>query len=129
MPAIRRLLILILVIGLHGTLSLGAAELVSQQEMRSALRAAASQRSTDIETIDAVLVSPAVREEAKRLGANVNDLRTALPTLNDAELRDLAARAEALKSDPTAGLSSDANDLLVIFLIVAIVILVLKAVD
>jgi hypothetical protein len=53
----------------------------------------------------------------------------ALATLSDAELRDLAVRARALEQDPAAGLSSDVNQLLIIFLIVAIVILVLQAVD
>jgi hypothetical protein len=52
-----------------------------------------------------------------------------LAALSDTELRDLAARAQALEQDPVAGLSSDVNQLLIIFLIVAIVILVLQAVD
>jgi hypothetical protein len=38
-------------------------------------------------------------------------------------------RAQALNADPVAGLDQDIRTLLVIFLIVAIVILVLQAVD
>ena len=41
----------------------------------------------------------------------------------------LPSWAEALQSDPVAGLDDDIKTLLIIFLIVAIVILVLQAVD
>ena len=56
-------------------------------------------------------------------------MRAAAATLSDAELAELAARAAALQSDPIAALDSDIVMLLKIFLIVAIVILVLQAVD
>jgi hypothetical protein len=64
------------------------------------------------------------------VGADLDAVRRAAPLLSDAELRDLAARAAALQADPAAGVSN--NDLrwaLYIFIIVAIVILVLQAVD
>ncbi|MBN2370429.1 MAG: PA2779 family protein [Vicinamibacteria bacterium] len=129
MPAIQRLLMLTTVFGLCGVFPVEAAELVSQQEVRSALRAAASQRSSDIDAVSALLASQSARDAASRLGVDANVIRTALTALSDTELRDLAARAEMLESDPTAGLSRDVEDMVVIFLIVAIVILVLKAVD
>ena len=66
---------------------------------------------------------------AATVGADLDKLRMAVPTLGDDELRDLAARAAALDSDPAAGLDSDIRMLLLIFLVVAIVILVLQAVD
>jgi len=64
------------------------------------------------------------------VGANLEDLRGATAALSDADLRDLATRAAALQADPVAGVSdNDIRWLLYIFLIVAIVILVIKAVD
>jgi hypothetical protein len=64
------------------------------------------------------------------VGADVDALRRAAPTLTDAELREVAARAAALDQDPVAGVSDhDIRWLLYIFLIVAIVILVIQAVD
>jgi hypothetical protein len=56
-------------------------------------------------------------------------LQSGLAALSSTELRQLAERAAALRGDPAAGLSSDVNTLLIIFLVVAIVILVLQAVD
>jgi len=67
---------------------------------------------------------------ARALGADLDGVRRAAPLLTDAELRDLATRSASPQADPAAGVSD--NDLrwaLYIFLIVAIVILVIKAVD
>jgi hypothetical protein len=56
-------------------------------------------------------------------------VRAAVPTLTDGELRDLAARAAAVQSDPAAGhLDPWVNDVLIVVLIVGIVLLVLNAV-
>jgi hypothetical protein len=76
-----------------------------------------------------VLSAPEAAAAAAAAGTSVAELRGALSTLSDGELRDLAARASALSSDPVAGLDPDVKQLLVIFLIVAIVILVFQAVD
>ena len=62
------------------------------------------------------------------MGVDLPTLKGAAASLSGDELRDLAARASALGTDPAAGLSRDVDQLLVVFLIVAIVILVIKAV-
>ena len=56
-------------------------------------------------------------------------MRAAVDTLDDRDLADLATRARTLRLDPRAGIDKDIHDLLVLFLIIAIVILVLQAVD
>jgi hypothetical protein len=107
----------------------GAAQHVTTPDAaRAALVEATAQRSADLATLEGVLSSPAAARVAEQ-GIDVGAARRALATLSDAEVRDLAARARALESDPASGLSKDANDLLVIFLVVAIVILVLQAID
>ncbi len=118
-----------------GSLAAGSAtaaqtqtHVVSTENARTALVQANVQRTADLAKLDALLSSPAATTAARK-GLDVAAARQALPTLSNAELRDLAMRAQALERDPASGLSKDANDLLVIFLIVAIVILVLQAID
>jgi hypothetical protein len=103
--------------------------LVSPEAARERLLDAAAGRDRSLATLDAALSTPQAAQAAARLGADTRELRAALPTLSDAEVADLAARAEALQADPVAGLDEDIRTLLIIFLIVAIVILVLQAVD
>jgi phage-related tail protein len=95
-------------------------------ETRVAERAA--ERERNLATVSAVLDSEAAAKAAAIFGADVSRIRAGLSYLGDAELRDLAARASRLQQDPVAGLSHDVNELLIIFLIVAIVVVVLKAV-
>ena len=111
-----------------GSVAAAQTHVVSTESARTALVQADAQRIADLTKLDALLSSPAATAAARR-GVDVVAARQALPTLSDAELRDLAQRAQALERDPASGLSKDANDLLVIFLIVAIVILVLQAID
>ena len=103
--------------------------LVSPQAARAQVLDAAAERAQSLATLDATLSSPEAVKAAAAVGADTAQLRAALPTLSDAEIADLAARANALQADPVAGLDSDIRTLLVIFLIIAIVILVLQAVD
>ena len=92
------------------------------------LEAAAARRGHQAQ-IERTLASPQASAAAAAVGADLDQVRTALATFSDAELADLAARSAALDADPVAALDSDIKLLLMIFLIVAIVILVLQAVD
>jgi hypothetical protein len=103
--------------------------LVTPEAARDRVLDAAAQREQSLGALDSVLSTPAAAGAAASMGADASRLRAALPTLSDAEIADLATRANALQADPVAGLDSDIRTLLVIFLIVAIVILVLQAVD
>ena len=102
---------------------------VAPEAAQARLADAAAQRAHQLAAVDAVLASPEAQAAASALGQDAQRLRAAVPALGDSELRDLAARAEALQADPVAGLDNDIRQLLIIFLIVAIVILVLQAVD
>lgn len=103
--------------------------LVSREAARERVISASAERAAGLAAVDGVLQSPEAVKAAAAVGADVAQLRAALPTLSDSEVADLAARANALGTDPVAALDSDIRTLLVIFLIVAIVILVLQAVD
>ena len=104
--------------------------LVTTDAALARLAEAEAARQGNLALVDRALSSPEAASAARAVGADLDDVRRAVPTLTDAELRDVAARAAALQADPVAGVSD--NDLrwaLYIFLIVAIVILVIKAVD
>lgn len=103
--------------------------LVSPAAADARLTEAAAQRHQDEATLATLLARPAAAQAAASVGADLETVRAAVPTLSDSELRDLARRAEALRSNPAAGLDHDVEQLLVVFLIVAIVILVIQAVD
>jgi hypothetical protein len=104
--------------------------LVDARAAWARLQEAETARQDDLIVVDRALSSPEAQRAARAVGADIGGLRRAAATLEDAELRDLAARASALEADPAAGVSdNDLRWLLYIFLIVAIVILVLQAVD
>jgi len=121
-------------------MAFGAASLLSQTalaqdhvvgsaELSARLTAAEAARQADRATVDRFLASPEARAAAAAVGADATRLRSGVATLADAELAELALRVDALQGDPVAGLDDDIKTLLIIFLIVAIVILVLQAVD
>ena len=103
--------------------------LASQAEASQRLAAAAQAGAAERASLARVLATQDAERTARQLGVDIRDVRGAAATLTEAEARELAERASALRSDPGAGLSHDVDHLLVVFLIVAIVILVLKAVD
>lgn len=109
--------------------ALASDHLASPETVQGRLSGASSARAADLSRVEDALSSPQAARAAATLGLDVRHVRSAAATLGDAELRDLAARAAALDRDPRSGLSHDVDQLLVIFLIVAIVVLVIKAVD
>jgi hypothetical protein len=103
--------------------------LVSTDAASARLAEAAARRDRQIGVLDRALSSSQAASMASTLGTDIGRVRAALPALSDAELQDLSARAAALDTDPVAGLDDDIRTLLIIFLVAAIVILVLQAVD
>ncbi len=106
-----------------------AAELVSRAEADARLAQAFESRSANAADVRALLATPSAIEAARRVGVEPGRVRAAVDTLDDRDLADLATRARTLRLDPRAGIDKDIHDLLVLFLIIAIVILVLQAVD
>jgi hypothetical protein len=90
---------------------------------------ASEARGADLARLESALSTPQAARTAASVGVDIRQVRNAAATLTDAELHDLAARTSVLDVDPASGLTHDVDELLVIFLIVAIVILVIKAVD
>jgi hypothetical protein len=102
---------------------------VGSSDLSARLSAAETARQADRDTVDRFLATPEAQAAASAVGADAARLRAGVATLGDSELAELALRVGAVQGDPVAGLDNDIRTLLIIFLIVAIVILVLQAVD
>jgi hypothetical protein len=102
---------------------------VTPQDLSARLRAAETARQRSLGAVDRFLASSEAMSAASRVHADLGRVRAGLAALSDAELAEMAARVDALQANPVAGLDDDIRTLLIIFLIVAIVILVLQAVD
>jgi hypothetical protein len=129
MRRVCRLLVASALVALSGTVTFASDHLASPDAVQGRLLAASEARGADLASVDEVLSSPRAGRAAAAVGVDIARVRAAATTLSDAELRDLATRASAIGQDPRSGLSHDVDELLVIFLIVAIVILVIKAID
>ena len=103
--------------------------LLRRDTAQARLAAAAAERRHELDAVDRLLATPEAGRAASSVGVDIAAVRATVPSLSDAELADLSARAAALEADPVAGLDHDIKLLLEIFLIVAIVILVLRAID
>lgn len=128
----RALFVLALAAGLTAAGDVLAQDhLAAPEAIRERLASAAEARVRDQQAVEAALARPEAAQAARLTGTDLGVLRSVVPTLGDAELADLAERARALEQDPVAGriMDDDIRLLLLIFLILAIVILVLKAVD
>jgi hypothetical protein len=102
--------------------------LVTPQKLQDALAARGARRQRDLAEVDRLLSSETANRLASQAGHDLGRLREALPVLQDAELHDLAMRASRLETDPTAGLTHDVEELLIIFLIVGLLIIIIKSV-
>ena len=102
--------------------------LVSRGAVNQRLADVATERAHNLASVDGVLASPRAGKAAAIAGVDLGRVRTSLPRLSDADLRDLSQRAAALQSDPVAGHYGDAEDALVFVIVIAAAALVLIAV-
>lgn len=77
--------------------------LVTPADVQARFAEADAERAGDIHVVLAALSRPAAAEAAAIVGVDLARIRGRLPALTDQELRDVAARAEALTVDPVAG--------------------------
>ncbi len=126
---IRLMLVLSMLTAAVVPQALAQEHLVNPATVADRLSEHQAQRDSDIAAVRQVLATPQAADAMKTLGANPAEVNAGVAALSSSELQDLASRARALNVDPVAGLSRDVNTLLVVFLIVAIVILVIAAVD
>ena len=105
----RRILVALAAAAVLTAVHVGAEELatasnhlVTPDVAQARLTEANAERARDLATVDSFLLSPNGAAAMKVVGVSQDRVRGALPTLSDAELQDVAARAAALQSDPVA---------------------------
>lgn len=104
----------------------GAEHLVPPAQIAKRLIDSGQRRAADLESVDAALALPQVAGVAAAVGLDVETLRKAVPRLDDAELHQLAVRAEQLRTDPVAGspiVPTFTTEMIVVFFVVVIAVL------
>ena len=121
-----RSLLLVLSLLLCGVPAGASEHLATPDAVKARIQGAQAARQEDIASLDTFLSSEAGGRAAARAGQDPSRLREAIASLSDQELHDLALRTARLKTDPAAGLTHDVEELLIIFLIVALVVIIIK---
>ena len=107
--------------------SLRAQHVVSPTDIQKELVNATEARTRSREKVSELFSSKAAEKALKGAGINPGQVKTAVATLSDAELAQLAARSDKLRGDFAAGRLSD-RDLLLIIVAIAVIILIIVAV-
>jgi hypothetical protein len=97
--------------------------LVSPAQLQQQVQSVSAQRQTNIDTLTQFLSTPAAVGKMKSEHIDPSQVKNAIPSLSDAELADLSARAVKAQQQFAAGAMSN-NDLLIIILILVVVILI-----
>jgi hypothetical protein len=107
----RRILVALAAAAVLSAVQVGATErlatpgthLVTPDVAQARLLEAGAERERNLATVEAFLASPEGHAGLGAAGVTEALVRGSLPTLSDAELQDVAARAAALQTDPVAG--------------------------
>jgi hypothetical protein len=104
-----------------------ASHLVSASELQQAVVKASTERQQNRSEVERFLSSEQAQNALKSAHMNPEQVKTAVSTLNDAELAQLATRAHKAQADFAAGTLSD-RDLIIIIVAIAALILIIVAV-
>jgi tyrosyl-tRNA synthetase len=108
-------------------LAQAAEHVVSSSELRKAAVDASRVRQQNLETLKQFFSSERAQRALKAAHTDPEQVKTAVASLSDAELAQLASRAEKAQADFAAGHLSD-RDLIIILVIIAGLILIIVAV-
>jgi hypothetical protein len=90
-------------VGAEERLATPGSHLVTAEAAQARLLEASAERAQNLATVEGFLASPEGQAGLGAVGVTEARVRGSLPTLSDAELQDVAARAAALQTDPVAG--------------------------
>jgi hypothetical protein len=97
---------------------------VSPSEIQKAAVAATRGRQQNVETVTQFLSSPQAKQALRSAHLNPTQVKTAVSTLSDQEVAQLASRADKAQADFAAGDLSNRDLLLIILGIVALVLII-----
>ena len=106
---------------------LAQTHVVSPADLQKELISATQQRELNVEKVRQFLSSETAQKALKTAHMNPEQVKTGVASLSDAELAQLASRAEKAQADFVAGTLSD-RDLLLIILGIAALVLIIIAV-
>jgi hypothetical protein len=106
---------------------LAQAHVVSPSDLQREVLAATQARQHNLQSVQQFLSSEVAQKALKSARMDPAQVKTAVSTLTDAELAQLASRAEKAQADFAAGTLSD-RDLIIIILCVAALVLIIVAV-
>ena len=100
---------------------------VTPADLQKEVVAASQARQRNLEAVQQFLSTPAAEKAMKSAQVDPQQVRTAVSTLSDQELAQLAVRADKAQADFAAGNITD-HDLLIILVAVLALILIIVAV-
>jgi len=107
--------------------SLRAQHVIPPTDIHKELVNATEVRTKNREKVNELFSSKAAQDALKGAGVDPGRVKTAVATLSDAELAQLAARSDRLREDFAAGKISN-RDLLIIIAVIAVIILIVVVV-
>ena len=106
---------------------LAQTHVVSPADLQKELISATQRRELNVEKVRQFLSSEMAQKVLKTAHMNPEQVKTGVASLSDAELAQLASRAEKAQADFVAGTLSN-RDLLIIILAIAALVLIIVAV-
>lgn len=106
---------------------LAQSHVVSPADLQQQTVAASQVRQHNMETVQHLLSSVTAEKAMKSAKMDPQQVKTAISTLNDQDLAQLAARADKAQADFAAGTLSE-RDLILIILAIAVLVLIIVAV-
>jgi hypothetical protein len=106
---------------------LAQSHVVSPSEIQNQMVTATQERQHHADAVRQFLSSPKAEKALKSARIDPEQVKTAVSTLSDAELAQLASRAEKAQAEFAAGTLSD-RDLILIILAIAVLVLLIVAI-
>ena len=96
--------------------------LVTAQQLQQQLQTSTEKRQKEIRDLNQFLSTPLAQKAMKDSKIDPVQVKTAIPSLSDAELADLSARADQAQHDFSAGILGTTALLLIIIIILVIIL-------
>ena len=107
--------------------ALAQSHVVSPADLQKEAIAASQVRQHNLDSVQRLLSIPAAEKALKSAKMDTQQVKTAVSTLNDQELAQLAAKADKAQADFAAGNLTE-RDLILIILGIAVLVLIIVAV-
>ena len=119
--------ILLVALFIVPTDALAQSHVVSPADLQKEAVAASQVRQHNLDSVQRLLSTPVAEKALKSAKMDTQQVKTAVSTLSDQELAQLAAKADKAQADFAAGTLSE-RDLILIILGIAVLVLIIVAV-